>query len=190
MGLSAPEQTAPAIITPAPEQVREGVTILEDIRKRNCPLSPWTDTRLELLKKYYDQGLSHTLIADQLNFDTKSSFSRNAVIGKCMRLGFEKRLSTLSLGGHRKLVGARRAYRDRGLTQRFKLKDDRPAFVEIDLPSPDHLGIGIFDLQKHHCRFISDGTYCGQNVSHDSSWCPFHRRLVYQRPTKPEKLAA
>ena len=47
----------------------------------------WSDSRIKLLKKLWEDGLSAREIASQLG-----DISRNAVIGKAHRLGLERRL--------------------------------------------------------------------------------------------------
>ena len=46
----------------------------------------WTDERVELLKKYWSEGLSASQIASKLG-----GVTRNAVIGKVHRLGLSNR---------------------------------------------------------------------------------------------------
>jgi hypothetical protein len=45
----------------------------------------------------------------------------------------------------------------------------------------------LFKLQARQCRFIvsderSKAIFCGGETRDGSSWCPWHRRLVYTRP--------
>jgi hypothetical protein len=47
----------------------------------------WTDEAIAVAKKYNDEGLSRTDIADKIAEETGLKFSRNAVIGKLARLG-------------------------------------------------------------------------------------------------------
>ena len=51
--------------------------------------SAWTDQRIELLKKLWDDGLSCRQIAASFDW----AFSRNAIIGKARRLGLTPRFT-------------------------------------------------------------------------------------------------
>ena len=48
----------------------------------------WTDERIELLKKLWEEGMTASQIAEELG-----EVSRNAVIGKAHRLGLQSRPS-------------------------------------------------------------------------------------------------
>jgi len=49
----------------------------------------WTEERVELLKKYWNEGLSASQIAGRLGYGV----TRNAVIGKVHRLGLSGRVT-------------------------------------------------------------------------------------------------
>ena len=59
-------------------------------------------------------------------------------------------------------------------------------------------GIKMIDLKERQCRFAVDrdgGThmFCGESTELGSSWCPAHRRLVYEvvparRSSRPFRL--
>ena len=57
----------------------------------------WTDERVELLKKLWNQGLSASQIAAELG----GGVTRNAVIGKVHRLGLSGRAKTRCAAGRR-----------------------------------------------------------------------------------------
>jgi hypothetical protein len=45
----------------------------------------------------------------------------------------------------------------------------------------------LFKLRARQCRFIvsderSEAIFCGGETQDGSSWCPWHRRLVYTKP--------
>lgn len=57
---------------------------------------------------------------------------------------------------------------------------------EISEPSPQ-TRTTLFKLQARQCRFIvsddqSRAIFCGSETQQGSSWCPWHRRLVYAKP--------
>jgi hypothetical protein len=57
---------------------------------------------------------------------------------------------------------------------------------EINEPSPQ-TRTSLFKLRARQCRFIvsddrSEAIFCGGETQDGSSWCPWHRRLVYVKP--------
>lgn len=57
---------------------------------------------------------------------------------------------------------------------------------EFSEPSP-RTRTTLFKLQTRQCRFVvsDDGPealFCGGETEEGSSWCPWHKRLVYTRP--------
>jgi len=63
---------------------------------------------------------------------------------------------------------------------------DVRAMPEISEPS-SQTRTTLFKLQARQCRFIvsedqSKAIFCGAETQEGSSWCPWHRRLVYARP--------
>jgi GcrA cell cycle regulator len=159
-------------------------------------MNPWNDEQVALLKQGYANGLSHTLIASQLWQELRMSVSRNAVIGKCNRLGLPRRRSSVKIQGQG--AGPRRSRAasnsDRRTTQRIRL-GSVVLLPEPEMPSPEHLGIAFFDLNANHCRFPQGeglaATYCGHSVISEGPYCAFHHRLCYARPEdRRERRAA
>src|SRR6478672_13863661 len=68
-----------------PSRAAGAKTQRQHTRRGLRPMS-WTDERVELLKKLWNQGLSASQIAGELG-----SVTRNAVIGKVHRLGLSGR---------------------------------------------------------------------------------------------------
>ncbi|WP_099514009.1 GcrA family cell cycle regulator [Microvirga ossetica] len=63
---------------------------------------------------------------------------------------------------------------------------DVGAMPEISEPSPQ-TRTTLVKLQARQCRFIvsddqSKAIFCGSETQEGSSWCPWHRRLVYTKP--------
>ncbi|QRM35502.1 GcrA family cell cycle regulator [Microvirga sp. VF16] len=57
---------------------------------------------------------------------------------------------------------------------------------EISEPPPQ-TRTTLFKLRARQCRFIvsdkqPNAIFCGGETQAGSSWCPWHRRLVYTRP--------
>lgn len=148
----------------------------------------WTDQRVELLKKLWQDGLSCTQIAKQLN----CGFSRNAVIGKVSRLRLPMRGRG---GGDHQRRSIRRA---KGAEQTIRLPTTAPPKAPGMPVKPLPL-VGLATVEtigRHACKWpigdpLSDGfTFCGRPAH--ASYCPEHAQVAY-RPTepknKPENLA-
>ncbi len=159
----------------------------------------WTDERVELLKKLWNDGLSASQIASELG-----GVTRNAVIGKVHRLG---------LSGRSKTAPATPAPRPR------KPSPPRPAgpvaepieeeeivmvrpepiapaidaspitFVEArqsEVAIPTSQRVTIMDLREAMCRWpIGDPTnaefrFCGGRSITGLPYCPEHAQIAYQ----------
>lgn len=57
--------------------------------------------------------------------------------------------------------------------------------TEIAEPSPQDRTT-LFKLRAEQCRFVvsdeNEAIFCGAPTHAGSSWCPWHRRLVYTKP--------
>jgi len=143
----------------------------------------WTDERVELLKKLWQDGLSASQIAKQLG-----GVTRNAVIGKVHRLGLSGRATPSK-------------------PQRTTFKAPRPARALTSSPSaPRRLAepvahhpapapvryvdeapgtATVLTLGAHMCKWpigdpATEGfTFCGKG-SHDGPYCDAHAQIAYQ----------
>jgi GcrA cell cycle regulator len=157
----------------------------------------WTDDRVELLKKLWNDGLSASQIAGELG-----SVTRNAVIGKVHRLGLSGRAKTPSSSAPRPRKAVRSAPSapprpsmpaSRGNTA---LKP-RPApemmpdlhvepLPEFDNVVPMGERCTIMELKESSCRWpIGDPgkdefRYCGARSSTGMPYCAYHARIAYQ----------
>lgn len=165
---------------------REAVPCASPPRQTNRSGGPnknWTEWRVDLLTKYHADGLSDTLITDQINHDTGSCFTRNAIIGKRHRIGLPCRMSQLTAQGifHPRPPRRSREQGQANRRAREHINGQKFACVPVpEMPSPDHLGIALNDLKPTHCRFPrGDGpfTFCGHKVKPDSPYCEFHHHL-------------
>lgn len=169
--------------------------------------SSWTDERVALLCKLHANGDSASLIAAELG-----GVTRNAVIGKCHRLGLLSRASirTLPHGNYRATsftlpTSRMRANRDRSLTQTINQKRQRKV-PPMELPEvyiiPPEQRCSLLELSRHTCRFPigepsePDFYFCGSpeaDITEDRPYCHFHMRTAYgprrqyveQRPFHP-----
>lgn len=159
----------------------------------------WNDVRTDLLKKLYADGrMSFSLIAHEINIETGSSFTRNAVIGKVHRL-------TLELRG-RKKPPVKRSKRNRPLPVKQERKPKlviHPHMIlmaseVIDTPSIDDLAIPVSqrktfaELTADTCRWpVGDPQeksffFCGATPFLDHPYCHAHCRVAYHPTRKIE----
>ena len=158
----------------------------------------WTDERVELLKKLWNDGLSASQIAGEIG-----SVTRNAVIGKVHRLGLSGRARPQSASPPR----ARKAptARPSGPTMPLHTLHTRGATALA--PSPQHEAevapaaqpmtnpdvvvpfserVTIMDLKESMCRWpLGDPTtpefrYCGGKSEVGTPYCSYHCKIAYQ----------
>ncbi|GIK48012.1 MAG: hypothetical protein BroJett013_07090 [Alphaproteobacteria bacterium] len=149
----------------------------------------WTEERVNKLKTLWAQGLSCSQIAAQLG----GGFTRNAVIGKRMRLGLPDRMTA----GRSYPARAKRTVK----VERPRVAKPKPAPVEPPRPIICDLAplvlengkpAGVFDLTDSMCKFPigdpsdSDFAFCGRESSH-GPYCKDHARLAYQPSGEGEK---
>lgn len=157
----------------------------------------WTDERVELLKKLWNDGLSASQIAGELG-----SVTRNAVIGKVHRLGLSGRAKAPSSSTPRPRKPARAAPSapprpsmpaSRG---NLALKPhalpvaspdlDLAPLPEIDNVVPMGERCTIMELKEYSCRWPigdpgkEDFRYCGARSSTGLPYCAYHCRIAYQ----------
>lgn len=143
-------------------------------------LNPWTEARVDLLKKLWAEGLSCSQIAKQLPGAT-----RNSVIGKISRLGLHGR------------VVAHKPYKPRSVP--FVSREEKPArqiqrrFARVMAQAETELGAferpatacALLYLGDNECRFPlgepqdASFAFCGQPVAY-RSYCVHHTRICYQ----------
>ena len=153
----------------------------------------WTDERVELLRKLWQDGLSASQIAGELG----NGITRNAVIGKVHRLGMSGRVKPPNAATARprapkptRPAGTlpMRPLMTRGntalATATLTAEMPRPRSAEhvvVPLSEP----VTITDLREHMCRWpIGDPTspefrFCGARSS-DGPYCAGHSRMAYQ----------
>ncbi|PWB83529.1 MAG: GcrA cell cycle regulator [Methylocystaceae bacterium] len=155
----------------------------------------WTDERVELLRKLWNEGLSASQVAAEIG----AGITRNAVIGKIHRLGLSQRAKTPiaarprvakpprtqtvtqtrplapSVVGNVALALAPRA---------LALPDVRPQ-EEVVIPLSER--VTIMELREAMCRWpIGDPTsaefrFCGaKSPGGGSPYCGYHAQVAYQ----------
>ena len=151
----------------------------------------WTDERVELLKKLWNDGLSASQIANELG-----QVTRNAVIGKVHRLGLSGRAKSPSSAAPqpRKARPAQHMMRvtrpvSRGntaLAQAFEVEVEVAPLPAIDNVVPMGERCTIMELKEYSCRWPigepgkDDFRYCGARSSTGLPYCAYHSRIAYQ----------
>jgi GcrA cell cycle regulator len=159
----------------------------------------WTDERVEMLRKLWNEGLSASQVAAEIG----AGITRNAVIGKIHRLGLSQRaktpvaarprvakpprapqapVRTTGGGGAPAVVGnVALALAPRMLPT----PDERPQ-EEVVIPLTER--VTIMELRDAMCRWpIGDPTspefrFCGARApgAGGSPYCGFHAQIAYQ----------
>lgn len=148
----------------------------------------WTDKRIAELRRLIEAGLSCSQVADLIG----DGVSRNAVIGKCHRLGLS---ISRKPGIHRKPRLPNKP--------RTALRPSKPGIFatrwgaysvetkpSVITPTPVAdlvpLNITLADIGAFQCRWISSEQpvlFCGHPAL-IGSWCPTHREIVFTPRTE------
>ncbi len=158
----------------------------------------WTDDRVELLKKLWNDGLSASQIANQMG-----GVTRNAVIGKVHRLGLSGR-ATSTRGRAANKAGKTAASKQRSQRREpkmpsmgnaaYKVAPETKAEAIIEpkvspvklVETPTGNNIGIYDLTEYTCRWpVGDPTendfhFCGGRNNGSGPYCESHAQVAYQ----------
>jgi GcrA cell cycle regulator len=151
----------------------------------------WNDERVELLKKFWAEGLSASQIASKMG-----GVTRNAVIGKVHRLGLSGRAAPAT------------PQRGRDLDHRveepvmtgFAKKPAEPIIAEPEFVAPVILSSGdmttVATLKGNMCKWPigdpakDDFHFCGQSAPTGKPYCAYHAHLAFQpaqrRPDRPQ----
>ncbi|ACS42773.1 MULTISPECIES: GcrA family cell cycle regulator [Methylorubrum] len=157
----------------------------------------WTDERVELLRRLWDDGLSASQIALQIG-----GVSRNAVIGKVHRLGLSGRVKSMgaaSQGRRREGLAAEVEMEvvvaeEPTLPEPPAIVAHRPApdFPLPQKPAPEPVALAvservtIMDLRESMCRWpMGDPTspdfrFCGGRAITGLPYCTQHAQIAYQ----------
>ena len=153
----------------------------------------WTDERVEILKKLWQDGLSASQIAAELG-----GVTRNAVIGKVHRLGLSGRGQPTSsikrTRRPRQSAGGQRRPRRLSTVGNTALKLDmdlapeqylRPQEVVV-IPIAKKLSIEM--LTEKTCKWpigdpvADDFHFCGHDSAEGTPYCTYHASVAYQAP--------
>lgn len=151
----------------------------------------WDDQSVELLRKYWAEGLSASQIGARI------FMTRNAVIGKAHRIGLPLRGNAVA-NRNRSIAATSRRKRKvvtvapppRQATRRINIIGGAARLPTEPLPPPVDGDVGrvaFADLEAHHCRFIpresSDPTpFCGHRTVPGLAYCAHHAQRCYAPP--------
>ena len=164
----------------------------------------WTEDRVELLKKLWNDGLSASQIAGELG-----SVTRNAVIGKVHRLGLSGRAKSPAASNTPRANPARKAPTrspshpmtgqggGAGMTRGANAlapqysAEAEPEQQQAPAPSEDVVvpfseRVTIMDLREYMCRWpMGDPTtpefrFCGGRSQTGMPYCSHHAKIAYQ----------
>lgn len=160
----------------------------------------WTCERVELLKKFWNDGLSASQIAAQLG-----GVSRNAVIGKVHRLKLPGRgKATQGVSRAQKVQAGSRVRETAPLAFLDNAKDccseemhkdaeftsEKMAKVDVsvnqNLVTPISRRLNLLQLSENTCRWpvgdplLSDFHFCGADSGDAGPYCAFHSKIAFQ----------
>lgn len=147
----------------------------------------WSEERVELLRRLWEEGLSASRIATQLG-----GVTRNAVIGKIHRLGLSNRTKTGETAG----LASEEIGQGDGIAvlasgdgtiplgeMPVEIRTGKPA-APVALPASRR--VTIMDLRESMCRWpIGDPTspdfhFCGDRSITGLPYCTDHAQIAYQ----------
>jgi GcrA cell cycle regulator len=161
--------------------------------------SNWAPAHSKALREYYARGMSHSAIARAINAEFKTSYTRNAVLGRAARMGLA--IVDQSSDGTKtpSIMEAPRLQRirERANSRPWRLP---PVFEATETAplrradvEPRHLSLA--DLERGDCRYPYGGvdgqaiTFCGHPRRRGSSYCAAHFELSRGRGTASERAA-
>jgi GcrA cell cycle regulator len=154
----------------------------------------WTDERVELLKKLWQDGLSASQIAKQLG-----GVTRNAVIGKVHRLGLSGRATPSK--PQRTVFKAPRPARPVTASPSVPRRLAEPVSQHA-APTPvryvdEKPGTAtVLTLGAHMCKWpigdpsLDNFTFCGRRSEENGPYCHEHASVAYQPAQAKKKSSA
>jgi GcrA cell cycle regulator len=173
--------------------------------------SNWAAEHCRALREHFTRGLSYSEIAAAINAEFKTTYTRNATIGRAKRMGIAvsnrpktvpKHLPAKQLPSKVQVPPLRRGREVRASDIIWPI----PVFAPAQLPKlrcvetdPRHLSLA--GLEAGDCRYPYGGdedgeiiTFCGHPQREGSSYCAPHFHLtrgpgaLYRRPTASAAL--
>ena len=164
---------------------------------------PWTEERVEILKRLWQEGLSASQIAAELG-----GVTRNAVIGKVHRLGLSGRgQPTTSIKRQRRAQQPqqqpstmRRTNRQPMTIGNLALQTNIEALPDADIQPRHNVVVPIAKrltiemLTERTCKWpIGDPGhenfhFCGHDSLEATPYCEYHAGVAYQAPDPRRRL--
>jgi GcrA cell cycle regulator len=164
----------------------------------------WTPEHSNALREYLARGMSYSKIADAINANFKTAYSRSSAIGRARRLGLAGPDRPKDLLMHwPRLPPKAKASRLQKPRERHvpELPRPIPAFERFETAKPrcveiDPRRLLLIDLEPGDCRYPYGGdeegeaiTFCGHPRRRGSSYCAPHFHLT-RGPGTASKQAA
>jgi GcrA cell cycle regulator len=148
----------------------------------------WTDERVELLKKLWQDGLSASQIAKQLG-----GVTRNAVIGKVHRLGLSGRAAPSKPA--RTVFKAPRPARPVAPSAPRRIAEPHAAPTPVRVLDEAPGMATVLTLGAHMCKWpigdpaLDNFTFCGRRCD-EGPYCHEHSQVAYQPAQAKKKTSA
>ena len=149
-------------------------------------MSFWDKTKIDLLKKYWAEGLSASAIAKKLG----DGATRNSVIGKKSRLGLGAR--AISKRSDTNTNNIKESGTPENKTQKLSKKAKfRALLLDKNFP-PENPIYDVSKLTDEHCRYPSnhpgnkDFYFCGRKPFDGQVYCRLHLMLCFT-PKNPKE---
>jgi GcrA cell cycle regulator len=166
----------------------------------------WTDERVELLRKYWSEGLSASRIAAQLG-----GVSRNAVIGKVHRLKLSSRGRTTATTTRQKkapsvtktVVKAQASPRNvtvtvgaTALQAQFETEPVARHYLRPveNVVVPISRRLALVELSERTCKWpngdplTEDFSFCGNDAGESGPYCTYHAKVAFQPASERRRL--
>lgn len=152
----------------------------------------WNDERVELLKKFWAEGLSASQIASKMG-----GVTRNAVIGKVHRLGLSGRATPA-----KPQRGCDNDYHEEEQVETGFARAEIDTLIgEPEFIAPAILSTGdmatVATLKGNMCKWPigdpakDDFHFCGQSAPTGKPYCTYHAQLAFQpAQRRPERTTA
>jgi GcrA cell cycle regulator len=162
--------------------------------------SNWTPAHSKALREYFNRGMSYAAIAKAINVEFSTAYTRNAALGRAMRMGLTDRGQSREGPKPPSIEAASRLHRirERANSVPWRLPPVFKATETASLRRADIVPrrLSLMDLALGDCRYPYGGdtdgeaiTFCGHRRRRGSSYCAAHFELSKGLGTKSERMA-
>ena len=148
----------------------------------------WIDPHVEMLHQLWKTGESASVVAGRLNRKFGTKYSRNAVIGKVHRMGWDTRATLKRKPMTKRPRRQRPAFYGNPLFRTFAQNHAQANEAYVELVIPERERKTIETLEDDDCRWPigdpqhADFHFCGKNKVPGLPYCEFHCFRAYQPP--------